>query len=260
MVQSPKVIWAVIKARVGRIGYGPRERAQELQRLSTQFTALGLDFGAAVDRVDELVKVHCLSRSDNSLHYELFAGISQVCNPQRILEIGTFRGEFTAFLSALFPDAYIETWDLPQESDGDMRSYVDDFEAHYHNQTANRRKNIGGRSNIKQVQRDSTGLCAESAAFDLIWVDGDHTFPVVAFDLINALRLSGPRSWIAVDDIKLVEMRKSVLSSTEAISTVQHLVRSGHVTSHLIYKRVGATGRRWRDDNRRKHIAILKRA
>jgi predicted O-methyltransferase YrrM len=260
VVRSPKVIWAVIKARVGRIGYGPRERAKELQQLSAQFAALGLDFSAAKNRVDELVKAHSLSRSDNSLHYELFAGISQVCNPQRILEVGTFRGEFTAFLATLFPDAYIETWDLPQENDGEMKSYIDDFEAHYRDQTANRAKNIGGRSNVNQVLRDSTGLFAASDAFDLIWVDGDHTFPVVAFDLINALRLSGPQSWIAVDDIKLVEMRKSVLSSTEAIRSIQHLVRSGHVTSHLIYKRVGASGRRWRDDNRRKHLAILKRA
>jgi predicted O-methyltransferase YrrM len=259
-VRSSKVIWAVIKARAGSVGYGPREKKQEIEQLSSQFAAAGLDFTAAKNQVEELVEAHGLSRSDNSLHYELFAGLSQACKPRRILEIGTFRGEFTAFLATQFPDAYIETWDLPQVNDGHMKSYVDGFEIHYHNQTANRLKNLGGYSNVKQILRDSTSLFWESEPFDLIWVDGDHKFPVVAFDLINALRLLAPGGWIAVDDIKLVKMRKSVMSSTEAITCIKHLVQSGHVASHLIYKRVGTEGRRWRDNNRRKHIAILRKS
>ena len=258
MVRSPKIIWAIIKARVARIGYGSQEREQELAQLASQFAELGLDYALAKSQAAQIVRDNGLSRSDNSQHYELFAGISQVCNPLRILEIGTFRGEFTAFLATLFPSAYIETWDLPEAGKGTMKTYVDEFEGHYHDQRANRLTNIGNRTNVQQIRRDSTTLYKESQAFDLIWVDGDHTFPVVAFDLINALRLSKPQSWIAVDDIKLIEMRKSVLSSTEAKRCIEHLTQSGHVTSQLIYKRVGASGRHWRDNERRKHIAVLR--
>ena len=258
-MRSPKVIWAVIKARAAGIGYGPREKTQELEYLAEQFGSLGLDYEASRTEAARVVSAGELRRSDNSLHYELFAGISRIFRPRRVLEIGTFRGEFTAYLSSLFPDAYIETWDLPDVQDGDMKNYVDKLKVHYHDQRASRLENLEGRTNVQQIQRDSTSLFKEAETFDLIWVDGDHTFPVIAFDLINALRLSNVESWIAIDDIKLAEMRRSVLSSTEGIRCIEHLVRSGHVTSRLIYKRVGASGRRWRDDRRRKHIAVLKR-
>ena len=257
---KPKVVWAVIKSRIANLGYGSQERALETERLASQFAAIGLNYAAAKACAAQTVSRGNFGRSDNSQHYELFAGISQVCNPQRVLEIGTFKGECTAFLATLFPHAYIETWDLPEVRDGGMKSYVDEFERHYNDQRATRLNNIGGRANVHQIEQDSIGLLKETLAFDLIWVDGDHTFPVVAFDLINALRISGPTSWIAVDDIRLSEMRGSVLSSTEANRCIEHFVRSGHVTSHLIYKRVGASGRRWRDNSRRKHIAVLKKA
>ncbi|MEY4401916.1 MAG: hypothetical protein RL072_1781 [Actinomycetota bacterium] len=259
-VRSPKVIWAVIKARIAGIGYGTRQKALEIEHLAAQFESLGLDYRAACVEADRVVAANSLRRSDSSLHYELFAGISRSFRPRRVLEIGTFRGEFTAYLSSLFPDAYIETWDLPEVQEGDMRNYVDKLMVHYHDQRASRLENLGGRTNVQQIRRDSTSLFKETETFDLIWVDGDHTFPVIAFDLINALRLSNTVSWIAIDDIKLAEMRRSVLSSTEGFRCIEHLVRSGHVTSRLIYKRVGASGRRWRDDRRRKHIAVLRRS
>lgn len=256
---KPKFVWAVIKYCIAKFGYGSQERTLELEQLVSQFAALGLDYAVAKACAAQTVLDGNFGRSDNSQHYELFAGISQVCNPQRILEIGTFRGESTAFLATLFPHAYIETWDLPEVSEGGMKSYVDENQRHYKDQRATCLNNIGDRANVHQIKQDSMGLLKETLAFDLIWVDGDHTFPVVAFDLINALRISGPTSWILVDDIKLSEMRGSVLASTEANRSIEHLVRSGHVTSHLIYKRVGASGRRWRDNQRRKHIAVLKK-
>ncbi len=55
----------------------------------SQFAGLSLDYAAAKARAAQTVLDGNFGRSDNSQHYELFAGISQVCNPQRILEIGT---------------------------------------------------------------------------------------------------------------------------------------------------------------------------
>ena len=105
---------AVIKSSIAKFGYDSQERALELDQLVSQFATLGLDYAAAKACAAQTVLDGNFGRSDNSQHYELFAGISQVCNPQRILEIGTFRGESTAFLATLFPHAYIETWDLPE--------------------------------------------------------------------------------------------------------------------------------------------------
>jgi len=85
----PKFEWAVIKYSIAKFGYGSQERALELEQLVSQFAGLSLDYAAAKARAAQTVLDGNFGRSDNSQHYELFAGISQVCNPQRILEIDT---------------------------------------------------------------------------------------------------------------------------------------------------------------------------
>ena len=37
--------------------------------------------------------------------------------------------------------------------------------------------------------------------FDLIWIDGAHNYPVVAFDILNAVRLANDDAILAVDDV-----------------------------------------------------------
>ena len=41
--------------------------------------------------------------------------------------------------------------------------------------------------------------------FDLIWVDGDHTFPIVACDIANAVRLLKPNGTLVCDDVYLAD-------------------------------------------------------
>jgi predicted O-methyltransferase YrrM len=257
-MQLHKKAWAVLKARVANLGYGSPEQAMELEVLADQFSRLGLDYRHAKMKTKDLVVSGALTRSDTSLHYELFAAIAAVHAPRRILEIGTFRGEFSAFLATLFPKSNIETWDLPNTTSNDMHAYVSDLASHYNDQQQNRVNNLNRHANVHQVLKDSTYLTRETAAFDLIWVDGDHSYPVVAFDILNAVRLAAPGAWIVLDDIKLTEMRRSSLSSTEAFECINHLTRSGMITSSLVYKRVGSSGRRWRDEVRRKHLAVLR--
>jgi predicted O-methyltransferase YrrM len=211
----------VIQERLRGLGYGQSEKSLELAVLESQFSRLGLDF-------------------------------------PRVLEIGTFRGEFTAFLGALFPEAYVETWDLPCSSDPQMQEYCAEFEKHYHDQSSTRIINLKDATNIHQIFLDSTHLVKSADEFDLVWVDGDHSFPVVAFDIINALRLASPKAWIVVDDIKLTDLTKSNLGSTQGFECVRHLTASGLVDSSLVYKRVGNNNRHWRDDNRRKHLAVMR--
>lgn len=248
----------VIQERLRGLGYGQSEKSLELAVLESQFSRLGLDFPKAQQQTTALLAKNGLHRSDDSLHYELFSAIRSVFSPKRVLEIGTFRGEFTAFLGALFPEAYVETWDLPRSSDPQMREYCAEFEKHYHDQSSTRIINLKDATNIHQIFLDSTHLVKSADEFDLVWVDGDHSFPVVAFDIINALRLASPKAWIVVDDIRLTDLTKSNLGSTQGFECVRHLTASGLVDSSLVYKRVGNNNRHWRDDNRRKHLAVMR--
>ena len=63
-----------------------------------------------------------------SWHYHLFAGFkrrfeNRNINVDKILEIGTFNGEFTNFLSEIFPDAEVISIDLDDESHAFTSSY-----------------------------------------------------------------------------------------------------------------------------------------
>jgi predicted O-methyltransferase YrrM len=258
MTSLHRRVHAKVRTQLGRIGYGPHERSLELVALETQFSDLGLNFQQARTDASTLIDRHQLRRSDDSLHWELFTAISSVVSPKRVLEIGTFRGEFTAFLGSLFPKSHIETWELPSDAGPDMLEYSTDFAKYYHDQSETRNRNLNGLVNVRQVLRDSSHLIRESGTFDLLWVDGDHTFPVVAFDIINTVRLASPKAWIVVDDIRLDASQGVTLGSTESFDCIRHLTETGLIVSSLIYKRIGNSGRHWRDDRRRKHLAVLR--
>ena len=250
---------AVVSAKIPTIGYGSSERALEAEVLRTQFSDIGLDYEMARLRTQGVLSEFGLTRSDTSLHYELFSAIAGKTSPERILEIGTFRGEFSAFLGALFPDAYVETWDLPSNPQSKMSSYGEEFSQNYSDQSKTRLNNLERFSNVSQVLQDSTYLIESSEPFDLIWIDGDHTFPVVAFDILNCLRLSTAQSWIVLDDVKLAERREWNMGSTETLKCLNHLANTGIAVYSLIYKRIGQSGRAWRDVESRKHLAVLRK-
>lgn len=105
-------------------------------------------------------------------------------------------------------------------------------------------------SNVTQLLYDSTHLSLSSSKYDLIWVDGDHTFPVVAFDIINSVRLVYENGWIVVDDFKVTQIRrKSNMGNDEGYLSVKHLKELGLVDVTLIPKRIR---------NSQKYIAVVK--
>ena len=53
---------------------------------------------------------------DLSWHYHIFSGFKNNDKKLKILEIGTGKGEFTNFLSNIFPNSHITTFDLPSNS------------------------------------------------------------------------------------------------------------------------------------------------
>jgi len=243
--------------REARLSDTKRVEVMEAQRAA--FSRLGISFDSAVSKTESTFCDVGEQRTDTSMHYEVFSGISQIWSATRILEIGTATGQFTSFLAALFPQAFIHTWDLPSESFRD--SSVDSYkriQTGYGDQTSQSRSRLDGLKNVVQVRQDSTRLTFESELFDIVWVDGDHTFPVVAFDLINALRLVPVNGWICVDDIRPRDTGRGILGSQETYKTVKHLESIGLVSLTLIMKRLDAANMLL-DSDLRKYVAVLRR-
>jgi predicted O-methyltransferase YrrM len=84
---------------------------------------------------------------------------------------------------------------------------------------------------------NSLGLSRfEERKYDLIWVDGDHTFPVVACDLANAVRLLEAGGVMMCDDIYLSDGRKSKWGSQEALKVLNAFERAKIVTASYVLK------------------------
>lgn len=220
-----------------RLTEGRREstlRAQE-----TAFKSTGLSLDSSIIEKASFFRNLQIRRTDDSMHYEIFLGIGQIHKVRNVLEIGTSGGHFTLFLAKLFPAAEIHTWDLPSESFSETT--IDNYlaiQVGYGDQTIQSQTRLDALVNVVQVRRDSTHLVHESRIFDAIWVDGDHAFPVVAFDVINALRLVPVGGWICVDDIRQSDRKGSSLGLQETYTTVKHLASTGLVSLSLVRKRI----------------------
>ncbi len=224
-----------------------------------EFQLAGLSYDVGTSVANRTFSKLGLVRSDDSIHYEIFAAISQVTDVKNVLEIGTSVGNFTHFLSGLFPNARIQTWDLPSESFASPQS--EPYRAisdQYGDQTRISSNRLFGIDNLVQIRRDSTFLTFETEIFDLIWIDGDHTFPIVAFDLANALRLVGPRGWICADDVLIKATKSSPSGTLESFRTISHLHDLGLVSLNLITKRLNDYNLML-DSNYRKRVAVMQR-
>ena len=106
------------------------------------------------------------------------------------MEIGTGRGRTAFVLSKLFPTAKVYTIDLPK-SDYQFNKLAirSDF-------NHEKFKNYLNQSNIQYFEENSLYLPKLNLPkyFDLIWVDGGHNYPTVAWDLMfcyNKLNANG---------------------------------------------------------------------
>ena len=233
--------------------------ANVLTAQKTAFAAAGLSLDEATTSVINTFARLKESRIDSSMHYEVFAGISRVHEPKRILEIGTSTGRFTRFLAELFPRAQIVTWDLPSASfaSPSTASYRN-IQIGYGDQTAQSQLRLNDIENVLQVRKDSTYLTFETGHFDVAWIDGDHTFPVVAFDIINMIRMVPKGGWICVDDIRPQNTGRGILGSQETYRTVKHLEGAGLISLHLVMKRLDNASMLLKPASP-KYVAIMRR-
>lgn len=167
---------------------------------------------AGVDREDALkvlsqhlpalgVEDYNSGENMSSVHWLLFAALSRKQGFRRILEIGTFDGQTTALLSRLFPKAEIVTVDLPPSDpilagtySRDTPSAIESYERRLAVNTA--------AANIRVLRVNGFFLpSAIEGTFDLIWVDGGHLYPEVAWDLCNGWNHLNSGGVLMCDDV-----------------------------------------------------------
>lgn len=123
-----------------------------------------------------------------SWHYHLFAGLQK--ERVKILEIGTHIGEFTYFMSNIFKKSKIYTIDLTPKKIS-LSIFIKKRKVKYYKKNIFF-YNINSFDILKKFKREF---------FDIIYVDGDHSNPVVSWDVISSFYLLKKKGVLISDDI-----------------------------------------------------------
>lgn len=141
---------------------------------------------------------HFAARNCNSQNYTIFCKLKLMgFAPRNILEIGTAWGATTRYLHHLFRDAMINTVDLPKShpkyaiKDPRQEQVIAEVAA------------LDRITSLRISSSQIPGL--DLPPMDLVWLDGDHSSPVVFQDLYTAHFLLGglsvPGRYLVIDDL-----------------------------------------------------------
>ena len=235
-------IYRISRPLVRRIDRHRITRVSERELIAQQvklFGDVGLNWVRANQVATNLLGDYTDFNGMRSQHYELFVALSQGLLPKRILEIGTSDASFTAFMSRVCPDAIVETIDIKIPN----------------TDISQRESNLNSSSNIVFREMNSLELCNfDGPKYDLIWVDGDHTFPVVACDIANAVRLLEPSGVMMCDDIYLSRL-VSGRGYEESLEVLDAFIEAKMISALFVLKSIRPEKNYSR---RQKHLAIVK--
>ena len=190
-----------------------------------------------------------------SWHYHFAAALSLKKSNIKILEIGTFKGNYTNFLSKVFKKSLIYTIDM---QDVDIKKYVTLMKKNdnkFFSKIYNERKNNIFEKNIIFKKIDSFYLLDnfQNNSFDFIWVDGDHLSPQVQIDLFSSLRLIKKDGFILCDDV-IKNNYKNEYVDNSSFKTIEYLTNKKLIATYFIIKRV------WKENhNAKKYISVSKK-
>jgi predicted O-methyltransferase YrrM len=199
------------------------------------FDQLGLEQEPAYQFAEEICAKNGMrfSRLYSSCHFLAFAALAMSgFAPRDILEIGTGSGQTTRFLAELFPEAQVHTVELPL-SDPIYGENAGGFDQ-------DRRNQFLDRPQITAHSRNTAFLFdLDLPDFDLIWLDGGHVFPEVAWDHFYCLSKLRPGGWIFTDDIRLPDnpLYKIYEGSTDAYETLAYYAERTAHRFFLLLKR-----------------------
>lgn len=175
--------------------------------------------------------------SNLSWHYHLFSGFSST-KKKKILEIGTYDGQFASFLSRSFTKSEIITCDLDNKNFFFNNTYKRENKTFLKKFLKKRKYNIYNK-NIKFLKLDSINLIDNFKfnSFDYIWIDGNHLGPQVQFDIFQSLKLLKKGGYFIIDDV-IKKNFKHKYGSTESYKTLKFLEKMHNIKTHYIYKRL----------------------
>lgn len=229
-----------------------------LRRQNQVFKSMNFSREKALDKLNIILKplfgvIYNETKGMWSEHLLILSAISldETKRVHKILEIGTFRGETTLILSKLFSNAMITTIDLPDYilSRNGVYSYEFSNQKYIRTRNENLRQ-----ANASFLAMNSLELISFNDSFDLVWLDGDHNFPTVISDFLNALRLSLPNTLIICDD---VIKRKFIQKNTSSLlhKLLIDFQNNGIIEFRLVPKRIGTYNSIFRP----KYLAIVTR-
>ncbi|PPR41511.1 MAG: hypothetical protein CFH22_00543 [Alphaproteobacteria bacterium MarineAlpha5_Bin12] len=217
------------------------------------FNNLGWNYNDSLKSLNKILIKNELDNFDDSkvsmISQHLIAFCSIKKKPKRILEIGTYDG-FTSFLlSKIFPESEIITLDLNDNSNIYNKTYNRSNKNIKSDLITKRNLNIQD-SRIKFIQDNSFNLPKYNLKnFDLIWVDGDHNYPALAWDICNAFNLLNENGYLLCDDI--------YFNRSETHHILNYLQNEKIIQVSYILKRVSNIFSA--NPFIRKHIAIIKK-
>lgn len=239
---------------------------KEEVNLRALFSSAGLDYNGAIEKLKSfnLYNQVLEAKTMASNHWLLFSAISLFDKkPSTILEIGTFDAETTKLLTKLFPAAEVTTVDLKDNDPIFKDFYNRDTESKRSEFIRKRNEILQSSEKITFIQDSSFFLLERipsNQKFDLIWVDGAHNFPEVAWDICSSYHLLSDNGIMMCDDIIFKEAgHRDEYASPDAKIVLDHLTqrRKDLISPFYFLKRNSAE---WSSDPRkRKYVALLKK-
>ena len=244
-------------------------RNYDLARLEAEeakkFRTLGLDPITARSHLDDALRSIGSGPYDDlngtgSVHWLVFAALSlstHAAEIRDILEIGTFRGKTALLLKTLFPKAHIVTVDLPTSDPIMQLTYRRDTAEQLAEYRAARDARVN-RDGITFIEANSFHLPELAPGpFDLVWMDGGHLFPEVAWDLCNTWHACRSGGIIMCDDIIPDHRGGNSYASDEGHKVISYVAERTGVEPVYLLKRRNPD---WSaDPTTRKFVAVLRR-
>jgi len=198
------------------------------------------------NKIKEILKENKLNYYSQNLswHFHTFCGLKQYfannsVEVKNILEIGTYDGNFTNFISDIFNKTKITSIDLSEEDNQFINSYRRQEKEFLKKFLEKRSKNTN-KKNIEFIKLNSINILNRfiDKKFEIIWIDGDHHNPQVTIDIINSLSLLSENGIICVDDIIKDKNFRTKKVSGESYETLTLLEKNKIINNQYVIKRV----------------------